>query len=104
MKLIDRIDRKPVFAAFGRSGGSAATFSVLRDAENVMLLSGTGEQTVLQAASQAGAGLLMAGMVLQSLGMAPVFTLTNDLIIGTAPPAQAGAASGISETASGKLF
>jgi DHA2 family multidrug resistance protein-like MFS transporter len=29
-----------------------------------------------------------------------VFTLTNDLIIGGAPPEQAGAASGISETAS----
>ena len=47
-----------------------------------------------------GPRLLVAGMVLQSLGMAPVFTLTNDLIIGNAPPAQAGAASGISETAS----
>jgi DHA2 family multidrug resistance protein-like MFS transporter len=47
-----------------------------------------------------GPGLLVAGMVLQSLGMAPVFTLANDLIIGNAPPAQAGAASGISETAS----
>ena len=65
-----------------------------------LLVAAAGYLLVVQAASQAGAGLLMAGMVLQSLGMAPVFTLTNDLIIGTAPPAQAGAASGISETAS----
>jgi DHA2 family multidrug resistance protein-like MFS transporter len=33
-----------------------------------------------------------------SLGLAPLFTLTNDLILGTAPPARAGAASAISET------
>ena len=33
-----------------------------------------------------------------SLGMAPVFTLTTDLIIGTAPPERAGAASAMSET------
>jgi DHA2 family multidrug resistance protein-like MFS transporter len=37
--------------------------------------------------------------VLFSLGFAPLFTLTNDLIIGSAPPERAGAASGISETA-----
>jgi MFS transporter, DHA2 family, multidrug resistance protein len=34
-----------------------------------------------------------------SLGTAPMFTLTNDLIIGSAPPERAGAAAGISETA-----
>jgi DHA2 family multidrug resistance protein-like MFS transporter len=33
-----------------------------------------------------------------SVGVAPVFTLTTDLIIGSAPPERAGAASGISET------
>ncbi|MGH7469513.1 MAG: MFS transporter [Longimicrobiales bacterium] len=33
-----------------------------------------------------------------SVGMAPVFTLTTDLIIGSAPPERAGAASAISET------
>ena len=35
-----------------------------------------------------------------SLGLAPVFTLTTDLIIGAAPPERAGAASAISETSS----
>ena len=39
-----------------------------------------------------------AGSSLFSLGTAPVFTLTTDLIIGTAPPERAGAASAISET------
>jgi DHA2 family multidrug resistance protein-like MFS transporter len=33
-----------------------------------------------------------------SLGASPLFTLTNDIIIGSAPPERAGAASGISET------
>jgi DHA2 family multidrug resistance protein-like MFS transporter len=33
-----------------------------------------------------------------SFGASPVFTLTNDIIIGSAPPERAGAASGISET------
>lgn len=33
-----------------------------------------------------------------ALGASPVFTMTNDLIIGSAPPERAGAAAGISET------
>ena len=41
---------------------------------------------------------LIAGSVIISLGMAPVFGLTTELIVGSAPPEQAGAASGISET------
>jgi DHA2 family multidrug resistance protein-like MFS transporter len=36
--------------------------------------------------------------VIFSLGLAPLFTLTNDLILGAAPPERAGAASAISET------
>lgn len=38
------------------------------------------------------------GSSLFSLGMVPAFTLTTDLIIGTAPPERAGAASAMSET------
>jgi MFS transporter, DHA2 family, multidrug resistance protein len=38
------------------------------------------------------------GTAIFSLGLAPVFTLTTDLIVGTAPPERAGAASAISET------
>ena len=49
---------------------------------------------------QAGTGLviLVVSGVIFSLGLSPLFTLTNDLIIGSAPPEKAGAASGISET------
>ncbi len=47
-----------------------------------------------------GSGLpvLVGASVVYSLGLAPLFTLTNDLILGTAPPERAGAASAISET------
>jgi MFS transporter, DHA2 family, multidrug resistance protein len=42
---------------------------------------------------------LLAGASLAiSLGLAPVFTATTDLIVSSAPPERAGAASGISET------
>ena len=45
-----------------------------------------------------GLALLVPATVLFSLGLAPLFTLTNDLIISSAPAERAGAASGISET------
>jgi DHA2 family multidrug resistance protein-like MFS transporter len=38
------------------------------------------------------------GSTIFSLGLAPVFTLTTDLIVGSAPPERAGAASAMSET------
>jgi DHA2 family multidrug resistance protein-like MFS transporter len=41
----------------------------------------------------------VVGSIAFSLGMSPVFTLTNDLIIGAAPPERAAAAAGVSETA-----
>jgi MFS transporter, DHA2 family, multidrug resistance protein len=43
---------------------------------------------------------LVTGSVVFSLGLAPVVTLATDLIVGSAPPEQAGAASAISETSS----
>jgi DHA2 family multidrug resistance protein-like MFS transporter len=42
----------------------------------------------------------VTGFVVYSLGLAPVFTLATDMIIGSAPPERAGAASAISETGS----
>jgi MFS transporter, DHA2 family, multidrug resistance protein len=42
--------------------------------------------------------VLVAASILISLGLAPVFGLTTDLIVGSAPPERAGAASGMSET------
>lgn len=50
---------------------------------------------------EAGSGLplIVVGSIAFSLGMSPAFTLTNDLIMGSAPPERAGAAAGVSETA-----
>src|SRR5712671_4098485 len=47
-----------------------------------------------------GVAVLVTGFVVYSLGLAPVFTLATDLIVGTAPPERAGAAAAISETGS----
>jgi DHA2 family multidrug resistance protein-like MFS transporter len=49
--------------------------------------------------SSTGFWYIGAASIVLSLGSAPLFTLTNDLIIGTAPPERAGAAAGLSETA-----
>ena len=44
--------------------------------------------------------LLVTASFIYCLGIAPVFTLTTDLIVGSAPPERAGVASAISETGS----
>jgi DHA2 family multidrug resistance protein-like MFS transporter len=46
--------------------------------------------------------LIVAASLVMSLALAPVITLATELIVGSAPPEQAGAATGISET-SGEL-
>ncbi|HET9036482.1 MAG TPA: MFS transporter, partial [Myxococcaceae bacterium] len=50
--------------------------------------------------SASGLALLVIGLVTYSLGLAPVFTLSNDVVIGCAPPERAGAAAALSETGS----
>jgi MFS transporter, DHA2 family, multidrug resistance protein len=47
-----------------------------------------------------GLAVLVTGSAIMSLGLAPVFILATDMIVGTAPPEQSGAASAISETSS----
>jgi DHA2 family multidrug resistance protein-like MFS transporter len=42
--------------------------------------------------------LLLLGSFVMAVGISPVVTLATDIIVGSAPPEQAGAASGISET------
>ena len=42
--------------------------------------------------------VLVTGMMVFCLGLSPVGTLTTDLVLGSAPPERAGAASAISET------
>lgn len=47
-----------------------------------------------------GLAVVVAASIIISLGFGPVFGLTTELIVGSAPAERAGAASGISETAS----
>lgn len=42
--------------------------------------------------------LVIGGMVLQAIGMSPVFTLSTEIVVGSVPPERAGAASALSET------
>jgi DHA2 family multidrug resistance protein-like MFS transporter len=42
--------------------------------------------------------LLLVGSFVMSVGISPVITLATDIIVGSAPPERAGAASGLSET------
>jgi MFS transporter, DHA2 family, multidrug resistance protein len=60
----------------------------------------TGGFLVLTRLSEAGLPSAVAGLVLLSLGLAPVFTLGTELVVGSAPPERAGAAAAISETSS----
>ncbi len=55
---------------------------------------------ITQVSSVSGLALIVSGTIILSLGLAPVFTLATDLVIGAAPPERAGAASAISETSS----
>ena len=55
---------------------------------------------VLTRLAETGIASLVIGSIMYSLGLAPVFTLGTDLIVGAAPPERAGAAAAISETSS----
>jgi MFS transporter, DHA2 family, multidrug resistance protein len=61
-------------------------------AVGLVVLTQVGGSTDADLAIIAGASLAI------SLGLAPVFAATTDLIVGSAPPERAGAASGVSET------
>jgi MFS transporter, DHA2 family, multidrug resistance protein len=65
-----------------------------------LLLAIVGVSLLTQVGAGDGPGLMVTGVVILSLGLAPLFTLAADLAVGSAPPERAGAASGISETSS----
>ncbi|MGH2787761.1 MAG: MFS transporter [Actinomycetota bacterium] len=70
--------------AFGVAGGLA--------------LSAVGFGILTQVNGTSGLAVVVTGSVVFALGLGPVFILATDLIVGTAPPERAGAASAISET------
>ena len=59
---------------------------------------GLGVLTRVGGSHDADLAILASASLLVSLGLAPVFTATTDLVVSSAPPEHAGAASGISET------
>src|SRR5690242_2303329 len=91
--------------ALGFVLGSLLTPALARRIRPAMLMSGglalsAGGYFLLAAVGAGRGGLVLfavATFVLTFFG-SPLFTLTNDVIIGSAPPERAGAASGISET------
>jgi DHA2 family multidrug resistance protein-like MFS transporter len=65
-----------------------------------MTVAAVGFGVLGQVGVDSGLALLVTGTAVFALGLAPVITVTTDLIVGTAPPERAGAASAISETGS----
>ena len=64
-----------------------------------LLMSAAGFAVFTAVDAGSGFAVIVTGSVVFALGTAPVFTLTNDIVIGTAPQERAGAAAGMSETA-----
>jgi len=63
-----------------------------------LALAAIGLGVLTQVGASDGLAVVIAGSIIISLGLAPVLSLTTELIVGSAPPERAGAASGISET------
>jgi len=92
-------------AAFAFIAGSFVTPAIVRrfTAAQViaggMLVTAAGFVLLAQAGGSASPlAWLVAGQVVFSLGMTPVAVLTTDIILASAPPERAGAASSLSET------
>jgi MFS transporter, DHA2 family, multidrug resistance protein len=92
----------PAFGGF--IVGSMVAPLIVRRARPAWVMAGglafaaVGFALLTQVEGDSGLALIVAGSLVFSLGLAPLFTLTNDLILEAAPPERAGAASGISET------
>jgi DHA2 family multidrug resistance protein-like MFS transporter len=63
-----------------------------------LLVAAAGFGILTQVDVAAGLTIFVVGSVVASLGIAPTVALGTDMIVGSAPPEQAGAASAISET------
>ena len=62
------------------------------------IISAVGLLLVAHGSANASMAIFMTGYVAFCLGVAPMGTLTTDIVMSTVPPERAGAASGISET------
>jgi DHA2 family multidrug resistance protein-like MFS transporter len=64
-----------------------------------LAIAGAGLGILTRVGAADGLAVVVAASIVISLGFGPVMGLTTELIVGSAPPERAGAASGISETA-----
>jgi MFS transporter, DHA2 family, multidrug resistance protein len=62
-----------------------------------LALAGAGFALLTQVHGDSALATVVTGSVVFALGLAPVYTLAADLMVGAAPPERAGAAAGISE-------
>jgi DHA2 family multidrug resistance protein-like MFS transporter len=91
-------------SALGFIVGSNAAPRIVRRARPAyvmgagLALSAVGLGVLTQVGGTDGLAVVVIGSVIISLGLSPVLALTTELIVGSAPPERAGAASGISET------
>ena len=65
-----------------------------------LILAAPGFAVFTQVDGTTGFATFAIASAIFSLGFAPLFTLTTDLVVGSAPPERAGAAAAISETSS----
>ena len=65
---------------------------------SMMALAAVSLMVLTQVGGSIGLAMVVTASVFISLALSPVFNLTTELIVGSAPPERAGAASGISET------
>lgn len=63
-----------------------------------LLTAAAGFALFTQVGGKNDVAVIVAAYVIFSIGLAPVFTMTTDLIVGTVPPSKAGMASGLAET------
>jgi DHA2 family multidrug resistance protein-like MFS transporter len=91
-------------SAIGFIAGSNAAPRIVRHVRAAyvmgagLALAAIGLGVLTQVGATDGLPTVIAGSIIISLGLAPVLSLTTELIVGSAPPERAGAASGISET------
>jgi MFS transporter, DHA2 family, multidrug resistance protein len=65
-----------------------------------LVVTAVGFGLLTQVDGESSLATLVSGSVVFALGLAPLYTLAADLMVGSAPPERAGAAAGISETSS----
>ncbi len=94
----------PSFAGFIIGSLTTPTLSRKFHVKSIMItgliLAAFGFALLTQLGTKNDLGMIAFSLALFSLGIAPVFTMATDIIVGSAPPERAGEAASLSETAS----